>query len=500
MSKNHFVVKTIRWFFVGINLTFLVIFDPSMSKDAYHTLPGPKGLPVLGNIHQVTVDKLHQDLEKWAEQFGLIYKLQLGPSQLVVITDPDIIQEILKNRPHLFRRMEKMDQIMQEEGVYGVFNAEGEEWGAHRKLIAQGLDIKHQQHYFPAILTTTQRLLTKWSALAKEGSSFDIQKDLMRFTVDVTTSLAFGYEMNTIEKGEDVIQNHLEKIFPIIFKRINAPIPLWRFYKNKQDRAFDHALLAINKLVDEFIEKGKETLLNHPEFKENPRNLLEAILVAAEEDHTIDNMAIRGNLLTILMAGEDTTAHTVAWMIYFLCLHPEYQEKIREEAKEYINDGVITDYQQLPSLKLLEAFAYETMRLKPVAPLLLFEPLEDVEVKGHRFSKGRRLLIESRYATSLDENFTHAQEFRPERWLRKESKCPYSEHQVKAFIPFGSGPRFCPGKNLAMLEIKMMVAMLVTNFKVELVTPAHEIEEVMAFTMMASPYQVKLTSIKKPQS
>ena len=139
------------------------------------------------------------------------------------------------------------------------------------------------------------------------------------------------------------------------------------------------------------------------------------------------------------------------------------------------------------------------MRMKPVAPLLLFEPLEDVEIKGYAFKKGRRLLIESRYATMLDENFTNATEFKPERWL-KENRCPFSEHNIKAFIPFGSGPRFCPGKNLAMLEIKMIIAMLVGNFNVELSTPAKEIEEVMAFTMMASAYNVKLKANKKSPS
>jgi cytochrome P450 len=464
-----------------------------MKKDAYHSLSGPKSLPVLGNIHQITVSKLHQDLEAWAKEFGLIYKLQLGPSKLIVITDPKIIQEVLRARPNTFRRMEKMDNIMQAEGVYGVFNAEGEEWGIHRKLVAQGLDIKHQQQYFPAILKSTERLFTKWNKLAKSNTSFDVQKDLMRFTVDVTTSLAFGYEMNTIEKGEDVIQNHLEKIFPVIFQRINAPIPFWKIYKTKKDKEFDKALIEINKLIDEFIAKGKEKLIQNPILKEQSSNLLEAILVAAEEDKKIDNIAIRGNLLTILMAGEDTTAHTVAWMIYYLSIYPEYQEKIREEVEGLLNGNIIADYNALGNLKFLEAFTNETMRMKPVAPLLLFEPLEDVEVKGYAFKKGRRLLVESRYATMLDENFTNAGEFKPERWL-KENRCPYSEHNIKAFIPFGSGPRFCPGKNLAILEIKMIIAMLVGNFEVELSTPSKEIEEVMAFTMMASVFDIKLTT------
>lgn len=468
-----------------------------MKKDAFHTLNGPKGLPVLGNIHQVTVAQLHQDIENWANEFGQIYKLKLGPSNIIVVTDPEIIHEILKARPHLFRRMEKMDQIMQAEGVYGVFNAEGEKWAVHRKLVAQGLDIKHQLQFFPAILKTTERLLKKWQKLAAENKTFDVQKDLMRFTVDVTTSLAFGYEMNTIEKGEDVIQNHLEKIFPVIFQRINAPIPFWKYYKTKKDKEFDVAMKAINQLVDEFIETGKNKLAQHPELKEQPSNLLEAILVAAEQDSSIDNVAIRGNLLTILMAGEDTTAHTVAWMIYFLCLHPEYQDKIKEEITPFLNNnGVINDYQHLTKLKFLEAVAYETMRLKPVAPLLLFEPLEDTEIKGYQFSKGRRLLIQSRHAAGMDENYTNAKAFKPERWL-KENRCPYSEHNTKAFIPFGGGPRFCPGKNLAMLEIKMMIAMMVGNFKVSLSLPANEVKEIMAFTMMASPYYIQLKTNKK---
>lgn len=465
-----------------------------MIKDSYQLLSGPKNIPFIGNIHQITLSKLHQNIEEWAKKFGLIYRLQLGPSKLIVVTDPDIIQEILRARPDKFRRMEKMDNIMREEGVYGVFNAEGEEWSSHRKLVAQGLDIKHQQKFFPSILKTTERLLNKWEKNAQQNSSFDVQKDLIRYTVDVTTTLAFGYEMNTIEKGEDVIQNHLEKIFPIIFHRINAPIPLWKFYKTKKDKEFDKAIIEINKLIDCFIKDGKDKISSNPELKESPTNLLEAILVAAESDYNIDNEAIRGNLLTILMAGEDTTAHTVAWMIYYLCIYTEYQTKIKEEVEKYSDNPIFSNYDNLNKLTFLEAFAYETMRLKPVAPLLLFEPNEDIEVKGYRFSKNRRILIESRYATLLDENFTNAKEFRPERWL-KENRCPYSEHNLKAFIPFGSGPRFCPGKNLAMLEIKMIVSMLVSNFKLELDTPEERIDEVMAFTMMASPFNIKLTNL-----
>lgn len=464
-----------------------------MGKDAYDTLDGPKQGFILGNALQVDVKRLHQNLEQWAQEFGGIYKIRLGPSKHIVITDPDIMQEVMRARPDQFRRMEKMDNIFKEEGVHGVFNAEGEEWKVHRKLVAQGLDVRHQQQFFPAILKTTQRLSNKWKQLAENQQTFDIQKDLVRYTVDVTTSLAFGYEMNTVEMGEDVIQNHLEKVFPTIFKRINAPIPWWRYYKTKADKEFDGAFKQINILVNEFIEKGRAKLKANPALKEKPSNFLEAILVEAEQEPTIDDRAIRGNLLTILMAGEDTTAHTLAWMIYFLCIHSEWQDKIWEEIKPYVNaEGIIDDYSTLNNLKVIEAVAQETMRLKPVAPLLLFEPLEDIEVKGHRFNKGRKLLFQTRHAATHKDYFEDPKEFNPSRWLAA-NKCPHLNHELKAFIPFGSGPRFCPGRNLALTEIKMVIAMLASNFRVSLTTPAEEIEEIMAFTMLASSFDISLT-------
>jgi len=460
-----------------------------MAKDAYHTLKGPKQAFIFGNALQVDVKRLHQNLEQWADEYGDIYRIRLGPSKHIVITNPEIVQEILRKRPDEFRRMEKMDNIFKEEGVHGVFNAEGEEWKVHRKLVAQGLDVRHQQQYFSSILKTTERLKNKWDAI---NQPFDVQKDLVRYTVDVTSSLAFGYDMNTIEMGEDVIQNHLEKVFPIIFKRINAPIPVWRFYKSKNTKEFDAAFKQINSLIDEFIEKGKEKLALHPELKEKPSNFLEAILAEAEKEGGIDNVSIRGNLLTVLMAGEDTTAHTVAWMIYFLSIYPEWQQKIEEEVKPFLVNGVITDYKLLANLKTIEAVANETMRLKPVAPLLLFEPLEDIEIKGHLFSKGRKLLIQTRHAATNDSYFSDGDTFNPNRWLAMD-KCPHlKNHNTQAFIPFGGGPRFCPGRNLALTEIKMLIAMLVGNFKFKLVNKPEEIEEIMAFTMMASAYNLEL--------
>ena len=99
------------------------------------------------------------------------------------------------------------------------------------------------------------------------------------------------------------------------------------------------------------------------------------------------------------------------------------------------------------------------------------------------------VLTQYRHGALRDEYFTEAKSFKPERWL-KESKCPV--HNTDAFTPFGAGPRYCPGRNLAILEIKNVIAMLFKNFEIELVTPVEDVKEIMAFTMMASEYKVRL--------
>jgi cytochrome P450 len=460
---------------------------------AFKALKGPKGLPVIGSLHKIEVGNMHNQLEDWAAEYGMVYKLILGPSKLTVITDPDLIQEVLKQRPEKFRRMAKMDDVLTEAGVNGVFNAEGERWKAHRRIINKGLDVKHQQHYFPEILTSVERLFHKWNKAAKEKLPVDIQQDTLRFTVDVTTSLAFGYPMNTLEEDGDVIQNHLENIFPVIFKRINAPIPTWRFFKSKKDKAFDQAMVAINKFIDELLVDGKKRLIAHPELNEAPTNFLESLLVAAQEEEGLTDEDLRGNLLTVLMAGEDTTAHTLSWAVYLLADHPEIQEQLFLETEKVLGDQQWLDaYSNHSLLVYTEAVVLETMRLKPVAPMLLHEPLEDVEVNGYSFKKGAKLLFQCRYAGVKAENFVNPLKFDPKRWVAKtQGKCPMG-HDTKAFIPFGAGARFCPGKNLAMLELKLVLSMLLKNFKIEFITPKVEVKEVMAFTMMPSAFQVKL--------
>lgn len=460
----------------------------------YDQLPGPKGLPVIGLAHKVKLDDLHNFVEELAHEYGGVFKLKLGPSNLTVITKPEIIQEVLRLRPDEFIRMAKLDNVIREQGLHGVFNAEGDDWRVHRKMVAKGLDVKHQEQFYPHIKLCLERLYAKWSREAEKGQPFSIQQDFLRFTVDVTTYLAFGYDLNTIEEKGDVIQDHLEVIFPRIFKRINDPIPWHKIYRSSKDRQFDKSVVEIKKLLNQFIEEGRKRIAENPELRETPSNVLEALLVAAEDEDVFGDQEVIGNLMTLMLAGEDTTAHTLAWTVYLLSDHPEIGERIAEESKEVFGElPFLEDYTSRTKLNYTEGTANEAMRIKPVAPLLLNEPTEDIEIDGYLFEKGAKLLLQTRVGAINPGYFSDPEKIDPTRWM-KASKCPV--HDIQAFAPFGGGPRYCPGRNLAILEMKVVLSMLYKNFEVELVTPKEEIKEIMAFTMMPSEFEVILKKRK----
>ena len=448
-------------------------------------LPGPKGLPLLGNLLQLNFKQLHRILQRWCDEFGTLYRFQVGLRQVVAIADTELIQQILRNRPKLYRRLGTIEPVTKEMGVNGVFSAEGEDWKRQRRVIAHALDAGHLRDFFPTLVKVTQRLRNRWNRAAEKGTAVNVQKDLMRYTVDVTTNLAFGYDMNTLEKEGDVIQQHLERIFPTIDRRINSMFPYWRYFKLPADRALDKSLAVIRETIAQFIEQAREKLRQNPELVVRPTNLLEAMLSApggGEAAFTDDE--IHGNMLTMLLGGEDTTANTMAWMIYFMIEHPETQERMRAEAElATANTGTLSRLQDAERLNYIEAVTHETMRLRPVAPLLSLEAIEDVTIRDVAVPRGTALMLITLYAGLQETNFAAASEFRPERWL-EEAQAPSCAHNTRAFVPFGAGPRFCPGRQLAMMEIKTVMAMLCTGFEVSKIDSAPPVNEVFAFTMM----------------
>ena len=282
----------------------------------------------------------------------------------------------------------------------------------------QALNTAHLKTFFPTLMKVTERLKKRWDQAMAEGAPIDVQEDLMRYTIDVTSNLAFGYDVNTLEDQGAEIQRHLEKVFPMVNRRINAPFPYWHFVKLPADLALEHALVAIRAALTECIEQSRKRLAKNPDLATHPTNFLEAMLAARDVDGAeITEEEIFGNVLTMLIGGEDSTAATMAWMLHFLTDHPDSQRRVQQELDDVLGPSeILRDFRDAERLTYLEAVSFETMRLKSVFPILFLGANTDVELGGVNIPKGTAIFLLTRKCGMQEHEFTAADQFQPERW------------------------------------------------------------------------------------
>ncbi|HEV3011104.1 MAG TPA: cytochrome P450, partial [Burkholderiales bacterium] len=399
------------------------------------------------------------------------------------------IAAVLRERPDGFHRTERLSAIANEMGFNGVFSANGDSWRRQRPMVMASFDPKHIKTYFPGLAKVTQRFKHRWQRAAAAGAAIDLQADLMRYTVDVTAGLAFGADINTLESDEEVIQAHLDKVFPSLFKRLMAPVPYWRWFK---DRKLNRHLQALQRAVDDFIAQARRRMETDPKLREHPTNLLEAMIAARDNPGSgLSDADVAGNVLTMLLAGEDTTANTLAWMIYLLARHPDALARARDE----VSGKDLHNYEEVVALPFIDACINETMRLKPVAPIIMLQPTRDTVVADIEVPKGTLLMCLMRAGATDERRFPDAPAFDPGRWLAGAS----ASSPKRVSMPFGAGPRLCPGRYLAILEMKMVMAMLLERFDIVSVTTpdGREAQEHLAFTMYPVGLRLKLKEREK---
>jgi cytochrome P450 len=322
----------------------------------------------------------------------------------------------------------------------------------------------------------------------------ELQTMLMRFTVDVTCSLTFGADVNTLQNGGDALQEHIDKIFPKLAHRINMPIPYWRWFTLPADRVFERHLAAAQEAVRGFIQAARARMAAATAPEQNPANLLEAMLAAHDADGgTLTESEVAGNVFTMLLAGEDTTANSLAWSLYLLHSHPEAWRAIVAEADAALGPDLIPATAEATSgLTAIEHATNEAMRLRPVAPLAYLETNRPTDLAGIALPAGTFLIGLMRPGAVDPAIAPDAAAFRPGRW-QAPAGAP-DQILTAASMPFGAGPRICPGRYLAMLEMKMVLATIARNYdliEVGTATGAPP-KETNAFTMYPAGLRMRL--------
>ncbi|SES97601.1 cytochrome P450 [Stigmatella erecta] len=454
-------------------------------------LPGPTGYPLVGNALELLSDQMHQVIEGWETTYGSIFRFRLGPRDVVAVSKPALVQQILRQRPENFRRMSSFATVFAEMGTPGVLSAEGAPWRSLRRLTMVALSNRNLKTFYPTLKDVAERLYRRWKQAADTGQEVALSEDLQRFAVDVTTQLAFGHDVNALGGGEDELQRKFDEIFAAFNRRLTAIVPYWRFLKLPVDRRLDRVLEELRTWVSGLVDGASARLAADPTRAEQPANFLEAMACARDEaGQPFPKQTILGNALQIVGGGEDTTAHTLAWAVHELCNRPQAVAALREELGTVLGEAIVPgDIDTAGKLAYANAIANEAMRLRPVVPVMFMETNTDLVLEDVVLPKGTATWALLRPVSRSASQFSEPETFQPERWLAQPGG---GSSDPMGHFAFGSGPRMCPGRTLALLEMRVVLATLFQNFDVERAGPPDQVREVLSFTMHPKGLSVRL--------
>lgn len=456
-------------------------------------LPGPKGLPILGSTLKIIGRQWQLSMLQWIREFGPMFKVDVRGGSFVVVTDRSIGSALLRERPDHFRRVPGLKTVMGELNISGVFIAEGDDWRRQRRLVMGGMHAEVIRNFFPKMAEMGERLLRRWKTAVEEGRPVDLKRDLKAFALDVTLGLAMGQDLDVVNNDGSQLQHDVDFMFQRLGARTFALYPYWRHFKLPVDRKADQSSQNIEQAVIGFIRETRERMAQQPHLKEKPGNMLEAMIAASDDPGSeFTDQDLVNNAILSVIGGEDTTANSLSWMLNLLAQNPAAAAALTAEVDAVLGDAPMAhEWDMMKHFPYLEAAHNETQRLRTVAPFIAIVANADCVV-GDTFCPKNTTIFVSTTGEGLDEaQFPQNEQFQPERWIF-EQRPQKEDNPMRKLAPFGDGPRVCPGRFLAMTEIKLVISMVMHNFELEFDTEAPPIEQIMNFFMAPSAVPVRL--------
>ncbi|KAK1371686.1 Flavonoid 3'-monooxygenase [Heracleum sosnowskyi] len=454
------------WILITLALLLLAYLLRAWSKKKLERRlpPGPKSIPVLGHLHLIGKNP-HQDMQKLAEKHGPIMYLRFGFVRNIIVSSPQAAKQFLKihdinfasRPPHEASKYISYDQRNLSFGAYGPYSRN------MRKLCTLELLSSVKINTFKAMRKEEIRLLVdNIENAAREHVSVDLSTMVASMTSDASCRMIFGkkYEDNEIdERGFKVVIQEVMQLAAI--QNLGNFFP----YLSLLDlQGLTKRMKAVAKVFDKFLEKilDEHAIPKDPGQTKDFVDTMLDIMKSGGAEFEFDRTHIKAVLLDMLLAAVDTAATTVDWTMSELLKNPQIMKKVQNELAEVVGIDKMVDESDLASLEYLDMVTKEVFRLHPVAPLLLpRQSIEDCKIDGFFIPKKSTVMVNV-YAICRDPKvWTDAEKFRPERFVGSNIDVQGRDFEL---IPFGSGRRGCPGMQLGIIMVRLIVAQLVHCF------------------------------------
>ncbi|MHC3437645.1 cytochrome P450 [Natrialbaceae archaeon A-gly3] len=417
------------------------------------TPPGPDGLPVLGNQlafvrdpygFMTRIAREDGDIAYWEDPDGPVYQLN----------HPEYVERVLVENNENYVKGKNFQKVLGPITGSGILNSEGERWRRNRHLLQPAFHPDRIREYGSMMTAATKETLESW----EDGQTRLVHEDMMELTLKIVARALFGVD---IEDHVRTIGHALEEF--MVASESLSHLALPPSIPTPSRRKIARAREEIDAVVYELVERRRR----EPTERDVISELLE---VTDDHGRGLSTAEIRDEVVTLLLAGHETTALSLTFTAYLLARHPEVETKLVDELEDVL-DGETPTLEDLDELTYTERVIKESMRLYPPVPGIVHEPVKPDIIGGYEIQPGATIRMHQWVVHRDPRWYDDPLAFRPERWTDEMER----ELPKLAYFPFAAGPRRCIGDRFAMLEARLLLATIYANYHLEAV-PGTELD------------------------
>lgn len=420
-------------------------------------IPGPGGMEMFFSIPRAQRDPLGF-LCECTRRYGDLTRFKAGSQFAYFVNSPSAIKRILQDNHRNYTKDTIQYRQLALVAGRGLLTSDGELWLSHRRLMQPAFHPRRIEGMAHTIVSATTNMLADWQRrLPKDMPSIvDVDAEMLRLTLEIAGLTLFSIDLS--RDAPRLTQAVLTALDHIVYRASNF-LALPDSVPTPRNRRFHAALDTLNDAVRDLIEARRRQMAAEDKL---PDDLLSALLraVDAETGQQLDVQAIRDEVLTLLIAGHETTASALTWGLYLLATHPEAQAKLRHEIAQAIGSRA-PRYRDLPHLTWCRQALEETLRLYPPAWLITRRAIEADQLDGRTIPAGAIVIISPYVIHRHPAYWAEPDQFKPERFAPGQGDQPWPRF---AYIPFGGGPRVCIGQNFGIVEAMLILAALAQQF------------------------------------
>ncbi|KAH7425048.1 hypothetical protein KP509_11G037600 [Ceratopteris richardii] len=424
-----------------------------------------------GDVRAITGQPFFIPLYDLYLTYGGIFRLTFGPKSFLIVSDPAIAKHLLKDNSKAYSKgilAEILDFVMGK----GLIPADEEVWRVRRRAIVPALHRKYVAEMVGLFGRAAENLCQKLELAANNGEDVEMESLFSRLTLDIIGKAVFNYDFNSLTRDTGIV----EAVYTLLREaedRSIAIIPYWDIPIIKDLSPRQQKVAAALKLVNDNLNDlisickrmvEEENVKFDEEYMNDKDPSILHFLLASGDD--VSSKQLRDDLMTLLIAGHETSAAVLTWAFYLLAQNPDVLAKLQHEVDLVLGDRMPT-MEDMKKLKYTTRVINETLRLYPQPPVLIRRSMEDDVLGKYNISKGEDFFISVWNLHRSPTLWEDADVFKPERWP-VDGPDPTEVTENFRYLPFGGGPRKCVGDMFATFENITAVAMIVRRFDFEL--------------------------------